>query len=102
MIRSVLTLHTTTVQATEILELYRAEGILEECLGLTRAIAADVAIATDGSGDVIVTALWPDEAAYGEWVAHPNRSRTGPALTQLLAGVEPGVGKLYRIDHAVP
>ena len=101
MIRSVLTLRTDPELVEPILELYRAEQILQESLDLTRAIASEISVATDGSGEVIVTALWPDEAAYQEWLDHPNRGRAAPELTALLSGAEVGVGKLYQVDHGV-
>jgi Antibiotic biosynthesis monooxygenase. len=101
MIRSVLTLRTTPEQVEPLLELYRTEQILQESLDLTRALASEISVASDGSGEVIVTALWPDEAAYQEWLDHPNRGRAAPALTELLVGAEVGVGKLYRVDHSV-
>src|SRR5690554_1579008 len=101
MIRSVLTFHTAPDQVEPILELYRVEQILQESLDLTRALASEIATSIDNSGELIVTALWPDEAAYQEWLDHPNRGRAAPALTELLAGAEIGAGKLYRVDHSV-
>lgn len=102
MIRTVLTLRSTSdAQAESILELYRAEQILQESLDLTRALASEISVATDGSGEVLVTAVWPDEAAYQEWIDHPNRGRAAPELETILAGAEIGVGKTFRIDHSV-
>lgn len=101
MIRSVLTFRTNPELVEPIFELYRTEEILQESLNLTRAVASEISAAVDGSGEVIVTALWPDEAAYQEWIDHPNRGRTAPELTALLAGAEIGVGRLYRVDHSV-
>ena len=101
MIRSVLTLRTTPENAERILELYRRESILQESLDLTRQISSDIAVAADGSGEVIVTAEWPDEAGYQEWLDHPQRSRTAPELSALLAYAEIGVGRLFRVDHGV-
>ena len=101
MIRSVLTLRTTPENAERILELYRRESILQESLDLTRQMSSDIAVAADGSGEVIVTAEWPDEAGYQEWLDHPRRGRTAPELESLLADAEIGVGRLYRIDHGV-
>lgn len=101
MIRSVLTLRATPEEVESIFEIYRAEQILQESLNLTRAVASEISAAVDGSGEIIVTALWPDEAAYQEWLDHPNRGRTGPALQELLADSEIGVGRLYRVDHGV-
>lgn len=101
MIRSVLTLRTTPEKAEQIIELYRREHILQESLDLTRQMSSDVAIATDGSGEIIVCAEWPDEAGYQEWLDHPQRTRTAPELQELLEGAEIGVGRLFRVDHRV-
>lgn len=101
MIRSVLTLRASPETAQKILDLYRNEQILHESMDCTRQIASDIAIATDGSGEIMVTALWPDEAGYQEWLDHPNRLLVAPDLTALLADAEIGVGRLYRVDHGV-
>lgn len=101
MYRSVLTLRTTPEQAERILELYRREQILQESLDLTRQLSSDIAVAADGSGEIVVTANWPDEHGYQEWLDHPMRSRTAPELQALLADAEIGVGRLYAVDHGV-
>lgn len=101
MIRSVLTLRTNPDSVEPIFALYRSEDILQESLNLTRALASEISASVDGTGEIIVTALWPDEAAYQEWIDHPNRGRTAPALSALLSNAEIGVAKLYRIDHGV-
>lgn len=101
MIRSVLTLHTDPEQVQPVFDLYRAEQILQESLDLTRATASEISVAADGSGEILVTALWPDEAAYQEWVDHPKRGRTQPALSALLADARIGEARLFRIDHDV-
>ncbi|MDR2321431.1 hypothetical protein ACIPY5_19615 [Microbacterium sp. NPDC089698] len=101
MIRSVLTLRPAPANVDAILSLYRRESILQESLDLTRAVASEIATAVDGSGEIIVTAVWPDEAAYQEWLDHPNRGRTGPELAALL-GTAVTAGRLYAIDHAAP
>lgn len=99
MIRSVLSLKTDPERAEQILALYRREGILAESLALTRGTVSEISVAADGSGEILVTALWPDEAAYQEWVDHPRRGRTAPELTPLIADAEIGVARLFRIDH---
>lgn len=101
MIRTILTLRTSPEQAGAVLELYRREAILQESLDLTRALAAEIATATDGSGEIIVTALWPDESAYQEWLDHPDRGRTAPELSALLENARVGVGRRYVVDHGV-
>lgn len=98
MIRSVLSLKSDPDRAEKILDLYRREGILEESLSLTRGTVSEISIALDGSGEILVTALWPDEAAYQEWIDHPRRGRTAPELSPLLADAEIGTARLFRID----
>lgn len=99
MIRSVLTLRTDDRGVEPVLDLYRSEQILQESLDLTRAVASEISVAVDGSGEVLVTALWPDEAAYQEWLDHPRRGRTAPELAALLTGAEVGAARLFRVDH---
>lgn len=101
MIRSVLTLHAKPEQVERILEVYRTEQILQESMDLTRSLGSDIAVALDGSGEVVVSALWPDEDGYQEWIDHPNRGRTAPVLSELLNDAVIGVGRLYRVDHSV-
>ncbi|MCW4457488.1 hypothetical protein [Microbacterium sp. MPKO10] len=84
-----------------ILELYRNQNVLQESLDLTRAIGSEISAAVDGSGEIIVTALWPDESAYQEWIEHPCRGKSVPELPSMLSGADVGVAKLYRIDDSV-
>lgn len=99
MIRSVLTLHPTADQVDAVLEVYRGEDILQYSLDESRALASEISVAVDGSGDVLVTALWPDLAAYQEWLDHPHRQRR--RLVEILRGVEVGSARLFEVDHAV-
>lgn len=99
MYRSVLTFRARPEQVEAVLKLFRDEGILQESHDKTRQISSDIAIAADGSGEVVVTADWPDEDGYQEWLDHPDRNRNSPQLEEILAGAEVGVGRLYRIDH---
>ncbi|KAM9864245.1 hypothetical protein ACIFOC_02797 [Leucobacter aridicollis] len=101
MIRTLLTLTPLEGRAPAVVQLYRSEQILQESLDLTRAVASEISVATDGSGEILVTAVWPDEAAYQEWIDHPNRGRTGPDLERLLDGARIGVGRTFEIDHSV-
>ncbi|GAA2825443.1 heme-degrading monooxygenase HmoA [Leucobacter komagatae] len=101
MIRTLLTLTPQDGRAPAILQLYRSEQILQESLDLTRAIASEISLATDGSGEILVTAVWPDEAAYQEWIDHPNRGRAAPELQALLDDAKIGIGRTFAIDHSV-
>lgn len=101
MYRSILVIKTSPEQAERLLKLYRDERILAESLQLTRQISSDIALAADGSGEIIVTANWPDERGYREWLAHPNRERLSTEFTEILGDVEVGIGREYIVDHAV-
>lgn len=101
MIRSMLTLRTRPEMVEPILDLYRTQSVLQESLNLTRAIGSEISASVDGSGEIIVTALWPDESAYQEWVDHPRRGQRVPELPEMLSDAEIGIAKLYRIDHSV-
>lgn len=101
MIRTVLTFQPDPAAQKSILEYYRREQILQTSLELTRALASEISVATDGTGEILVTALWPDEAAYQEWLDHPARSNSEPELSALLRGAEVGAGKTFHIDHDV-
>ena len=101
MIRSLLTLHPLQGDSAAVIGLYRTEQILQESLDLTRAISSEISVAIDGSHEILVSAVWPDEAAYQEWLDHPRRGRTGPELRALLRDAEIGTARLFRIDHTV-
>lgn len=99
-IRTVLTLRTTPENVENILNFYREEKVLEESLRLTRASSTEIAHAVDNTGEVIVTAVWPDDGAYQEWVDHEARAEIAEGLSVVLNGVV-SVGKMYRVEHRV-
>ncbi|WP_166985684.1 hypothetical protein [Canibacter zhoujuaniae] len=102
MYRSILTIKTTPEQAEKLLQLYRDEEVLRESLNLTRQVSSDIAVAADGSGEILVTANWPDERGYQEWLDHPKRDRLAPEFDEILGSeVEVGAGRQYIVDHAV-
>jgi Antibiotic biosynthesis monooxygenase len=98
-IRSVLTLRPDPERVSDVLEVYRQEDILQYSLDQSRALASEISVAVDGSGEVLITALWPDPAAYQEWLDHPHRQRE--RLVAILRGVEVGSARLYAVDHEV-
>lgn len=101
MIRSVLTLQARPGAVEPVLELFRSQQILQESLDLTRALASEISVATDGTGEILVSAVWPDEAAYQEWIDHPNRGRTSSELAVLLNDAGITAARLYAVDHSV-
>lgn len=102
MIRTVLTLRVGPNRVDDVLAIYRVEDILQFSLDHSEALASEISVASDGSGEVMVTALWPDEAAYDGWLNHPSRKESAPRLAQFLDGAaEVGPGRIFTIDHAV-
>ncbi len=101
MFRSILTLSPDPTMAEHILHLFRRQRILRESMDLTRQLRSDVAVAADDSGEILITADWPDAEGYQEWLNSPQRARSAPELSALLAGAQIGAGRLYRIDHQV-
>ncbi len=102
MIRTVLTLHVDPSRLDDVLAMYRAEDILQFSLDHSDALASEISVASDGSGELMVTALWPDEAAYDGWLNHPSRKESAPRLAKFLEGAaEVGAGRIFAIDHAV-
>lgn len=99
MIRSVLTLQPGPGRVADVIEVYLDEQILRYSLDNSRALASELSVSVDGSGDILVTALWPDRDAYQEWLDHPNRQRQ--RLVDILQGVTVGAAALYEIDHSV-
>ena len=102
MIRTVLTLHAGPARLNEILDISREEKILQSSLENSGALASEVSVAAHGSGEVMVTALWPDEAAYEVWLKHPSRRDSAPRLAPLLGGAtKVAAGRIFVVDHAV-
>ena len=99
MIRSILVLNPEPAKVGDVLEVYRDDDILQFSLDESRALASEISVAVDGSGEMVVTALWPDATAYQEWLDHPRRSNA--RLVEILRGVPVGAARLYEVDHAV-
>lgn len=96
MIRTVLTFDVPLDRIESILESYERERILQRSMDEAGGVAADLSVATDGSGRVLVTALWPDEEAYQSWVDNPFRAESNGRLGELMDGVV-GVGQTFRV-----
>lgn len=102
MIRTVLTLRVDPARVADVLAMYRDEDILQFSLDHSEALSSELSIAADGSGEMIVTALWPNAAAYDGWLNHPSRQDSAPRLAQLLAGAaQVGAGRIFEVNHAV-
>jgi quinol monooxygenase YgiN len=100
-IRTVLTLSVDPAMVNSVLDLYREEGILQYSLDHSEAVSSEISVSSDGSGTVLVTALWPDEAAYDGWVQNPWRAESNARLAELLKDAAVGTGRIFDVDHGV-
>lgn len=98
-IRSVLYLTPKHGDAEKVVDYYRRAGVLERALRQDGCLGATLQLARDGSGRVLVTALWRDAAAYDGWVANPTRTQDAGELSALVEeDLDAGVrGTLYDV-----
>lgn len=101
MIRTVLTLQVAPERVAEVVEMYRQEGILQHSLDLTEALLSELSIATDGSGVLLVTAVWPSVEAYQAWLDNPSRHESSDRLNSMLGGATVGSGATFSIVQSV-
>jgi quinol monooxygenase YgiN len=101
MIRTILHLRTTAQGAQRVMQLYRDEAILRTSLNNTHALESEISQSLQDPGTLVVTALWPDEAAYQEWLDHPRRADSTPRLAVLLDDAEVGSAVIYRVIERV-
>jgi hypothetical protein len=101
MIRTVLMLHVSPTRVEEVVELYRSADILQYSLDHSDAIRSELSVSEDGSGVMMVTALWPSADAYQGWLDNPWRASSGLALREILDGVEVGAGAVFQIRQSV-
>jgi hypothetical protein len=101
MIRTVLTLGVSPHRVNEVVEIYREAKILQYSLDHSEALASELSVALDGSGDVMVTALWPSAASYHSWLDNPWRANSSDELCKLLSEGEVGAGVLFEIVQSV-
>jgi hypothetical protein len=101
MIRTLLTLRVDPTKVDDVLEYYRRRDVLQFSLDHSDAVASEISVAADGSGEILVTALWPDAAAYQGWIDNPWRASSNVDLAELLRDAEVGAGRIFEIDHDV-
>jgi heme-degrading monooxygenase HmoA len=104
MIRSVLYLTPRGGDGHAIADFYRRHGVLDRAIAQDGCLGAELQLPAGGAGDVLVTALWRDAAAYQGWLDNPFRSSNAEELAELVADFDEGVrGELYEIAvEAVP
>ena len=101
MIRTVLTLRVAPERVAEVVEMYKQQDILQRSLDLTEALRSELSVATDGSGVVMVTAVWPSVEAYQAWLDNPWRRESSDRLDTLLNGASVGSGAIFSISQSV-
>ncbi|RLV56930.1 hypothetical protein D9V41_03950 [Aeromicrobium phragmitis] len=101
MIRTILTFTPDPAAIEEIERIYAAGDVLAYSLEQTRALASELAVDIDDPEhpEIVVTALWPDEAAYQEWLDHPRRAAAAPGLPELVGPV--GAARRYEVRQRV-
>jgi heme-degrading monooxygenase HmoA len=98
-IRSVLYLEPKDGDYDAVVDLYRRDDVLGQALRQPGCLGSELQVPTEGSGPILVTALWESEQAYEGWVHSPVRAAGTPALAELLdGGLDTSVrGATYRV-----
>jgi len=99
-IRTTLVLPALPDVVDAVIGVYNEHDILQYSLDNSEAVASELSVATDGSGAILVTAVWPSTEAYQCWLDNPERERTGTILRELLKDAV-GVGQTWKIDQSV-
>lgn len=101
MIRTVLTLSVAPERVAEVVEMFKQQDILQHSLDLTEALRSELSVATDGSGVVMVTAVWPSVEAYQAWLDNPRRHESNDRLNTVLRGGRVASGETFSIVQSV-
>lgn len=102
-IRTILTLRVPVDRVGGVIDFYAELDVLAQSLRSAPALSAELLVAEDGSGEVIATAVWPDEKGYRVWLDDEWRQRSSLELGSFLAesGAAVGEGRRYRIVQSV-
>ena len=101
MVRTLLMLRVEPSRVESVLGYYREREVLQYSLDHSDAVSSEISVAADGSGEILVTALWPDAEAYQGWIDNPWRDASSVDLAKLLRNAEVGAGRIFDIDHEV-
>jgi heme-degrading monooxygenase HmoA len=85
-IRTVLYVDPREGDHQAVVEYYRRSGILDRAAEVEGFVSSELQVRADGTGPVLVTALWRDAAAYDRWLKHPARAEAAAELAPLVAG----------------
>ncbi|WP_375003520.1 hypothetical protein [Aeromicrobium sp. CTD01-1L150] len=101
MIRTILTFRLPAEDVEAVERIYAHHDVLGYSLEQTRGEVSELAVAVDGDDDddeqveVVVTATWPDEQAYQEWLDHPRRGAVAEGLPEIVGPV--GSARVYEV-----
>jgi quinol monooxygenase YgiN len=100
MVRSVLVLRARDGRRDDVVSLFARLAVLREASAVPGFLRAELAVASDGSDELLVTATWESRAAYDGWLESPVREQLRPALEELLA--EAPVPHVYELVDTYP
>jgi heme-degrading monooxygenase HmoA len=85
-VRSVLYLEPRGGDQGAIVDFYRGHDVLGRSIQQPGCLACELHVPRDGSGPILVTALWESPEAYQGWVDDPVRAEWAAALGELVEG----------------
>jgi heme-degrading monooxygenase HmoA len=85
-VRSVLYLEPRGGDQEAIVDFYRENDILGRSIKEPGCLACELQVPRDGSGPILVTALWESPEAYQGWVDNPVRAELAAGLAELVEG----------------
>jgi heme-degrading monooxygenase HmoA len=93
---TVLQFTTHPGQRDAFVEAFKRAKVLEAASQVEGFRSAQLLVPSDPEANhVVVTARWDDEAAYGRWLAHPDREKINAALLQFVT--ETPAGSMYTV-----
>jgi len=93
---TVLQFTTHPGQRCDFVDAFRRANVFEAASKVEGFRSAQLLVPIDPEANhVVVTARWDDEAAYGRWLAHPDRETINAGLLQFVT--ETPAGSMYTI-----
>ncbi|MFJ8927392.1 putative quinol monooxygenase [Streptomyces sp. NPDC102364] len=93
---SVLTLRPVPGMAGELLDFYRRRQILEASGALESRI-----LTSEDAQELVVTAVWPDMAAYSAWQQSPRRAELAEGMARFFSSPDAVHSQLFDVAHTV-
>ncbi|NBE50415.1 putative quinol monooxygenase [Streptomyces boluensis] len=93
---SVLTLRPVPAKADELLAFYRRHEVIEASGALESHI-----LTSEDSQTLVVTAAWPDLAAYTAWQQSPRRAELAAGMAPFFSSPDAVHSQLFDVAHTV-